>query len=335
MSTKTYSPKQVSPELLTTLTNSFGERVKFNEPLAPYLAYRVGGPADVLVFPEDEAELALIQRLAKDASIPLNIVGEGTNLLVVDEGIRGIVVSLKQSFKQIVEVPNLMSRSSHHTWVQCGGGVLKPDLLKWAIARGLKGLEFSAGVPGTIGGGIFMNAGTKYGCYGDILKTLRIYHFDSGPENLSRDQINFGYRSHQAVRDSIVVHATFELTPGDSEAMQKEVDRIILERESKQPLHLPSCGSTFKNPMGENPTGLSAGRLIEKANLKGTRIGGAEISQKHANFILNHGSATATDIIKLIQLVQKEVKRLFGVELEREVIILGGNSRGETEPKED
>jgi UDP-N-acetylmuramate dehydrogenase len=313
MSTATFS-KELKAEFLAR----FGAYAKIEEPLAPLLAYRVGGPAELLVFPRNEAELVWIADKARAYKVPLTIIGSGTNLLVVDEGIRGIVVSLLHAFQEI----ELIEQSDTAALVRVGGGVGKPAFLEWAITHELTGLEFSSGVPGTIGGGIYMNAGTKYGSYGDILKELRLFDFRSGARTLKRDEVHFGYRHQTAVGDTLVLNALFELKVGDGAAVRQEVDRIIAERAAKQPLDFPSCGSTFKNPEGH-----SAGRLIEKAGLKGTRVGGAEISQKHANFILNLGQAKARDILTLIDLIRRTVKEKFGVDLETEVITLGPQGR--------
>ncbi len=296
---------------------AFAERVRFNEPLAPIVAYRVGGPADILVFPNNESDLNEIKKLSEDEKLPITIIGTGTNLLVRDGGIRGITVSLLHAFKEI-EYVGKTPQNSH--LVRTGGGVGKPELLEWAINQGFAGLEFSAGVPGTIGGGIFMNAGTKYGCYGDILREIRLFDFESGARQLKTEKAQFGYREQKLVKGSLVLWTLFELTTGDGGAIRTEVDRIIAEREAKQPLDYPSCGSTFKNPEG-----LSAGRLIEKTGLKGLQIGGAVISEKHANFILNKGNAKASDILALIEVIKEKVKEQSSVELECEVIILGSS----------
>lgn len=299
----------------TSFKNRFGENVLFHEPLKKHVAYRVGGPADILVFPKNEEDLIWIGQQAQGHSFPLTVIGRGTNLLVRDEGIRGITVSLEKAFKSI----ELLSEEPNgQILVRVGGGVGKPELLEWAIQRGFTGLEFSSGVPGTIGGGIFMNAGTKYGCYGDILKELRLFDFSSGAHTFSRQDFHFGYREQTAVKNQLVLWAIFELKCGDSALIRNEVNRIIQERAEKQPLDFPSCGSTFKNPEG-----YSAGRLIEKAGLKGRTVGGAQISDKHANFILNKGNATAQDILDLIQIAKDTVKSQFGVTLECEVIIVG------------
>jgi len=304
-------------KLASTISKRLSERALFDEPIAPYVAYRVGGPADVLVFPEDEQELSWICELARSSNIPLTTIGTGTNLLVRDEGIRGITISLRKAFQEIRVIQRL---DSGEGLIRCGGGVEKPAFLDWAIKNGWTGLEFSSGVPGTIGGGIFMNAGTKYGCYGDIIERLRLFKFNEGSHEYAKEEIHFGYRQQSLVnKDTLVCWADFRLHPGKSNDIQREVDRIVRERAEKQPLDYPSCGSTFKNPEG-----YSAGRLIEKAGLKGSRVGGAEISTKHANFILNKGSAEAKDILKLIQLIKKEVYSKFGVHLECEVIVVGG-----------
>ncbi len=310
---------RATPEVLAAFTGRFGDFVRFDEKLAPYLAYQIGGPADILVFPRDSADLVWLSDACQRFDLPVTIVGTGTNLLVVDAGIRGVVVSLMHALQQI----EIVERSEERALVKCGAGVKKPNLLEWSIGQSLSGLEFSAGVPGTLGGGIYMNAGTKYGCYADILRELELFDFKHGLRKVSREELYFGYREQTAVGDSLVVSMVLELKSGDRSAVRAEVDRIILERAEKQPLDFPSCGSTFKNP----PEGLSAGRLIERTGLKGTRVGGAEISLKHANFILNKGNAKAKDILTLIDMIKDRVQEQFQVRLECEVIILGDLQR--------
>lgn len=304
-----------SSKIRHAFESALGVRARFNEPLAPYVAYRVGGPADILVFPREESDLVAISELSKQFLLPITIIGTGTNLLVRDEGIRGITVSLKEACLEIEPLETTKS----HTLVRCGGGVLKADLLEWSIKHGLSGLEFSSGVPGTIGGGIFMNAGTKYGCYGDLIREVRLYDFEKGASQFPTNKALFGYREQKVVRKELVVWTTFELKPGDAVAIRNEVNRIIDERAAKQPLDFPSCGSTFKNPEG-----YSAGRLIEKCGLKGLSMGGAQVSEKHANFILNRGGASARDILGLIDIIKDRVKSEFSVQLECEVIVVGG-----------
>lgn len=304
----------ITPSLRKLFSDRFEKNVFFDEPLKNHVAYRVGGPADILVFPQTEEDLIWLGTISQSEKLPITVIGTGTNLLVKDQGIRGVTLSLEKAFKEILVIEN----NSSTTAVRVGGGVTKPAFLNWSISQGLTGLEFSSGVPGTIGGGIFMNAGTKYGSYGDILRELRLFDFTKGPQTFSKHEFHFGYREQTAVKDRLVVWASFELKTGDSKAIETEVNRIIAERAEKQPLDFPSCGSTFKNPPG-----FSAGRLIEKAGLKGLSRGGAQISEKHANFILNKDQATAQDILDLIQIVKETVKKQFGVTLECEVIILG------------
>jgi UDP-N-acetylmuramate dehydrogenase len=291
---------------------AFGAFVRFDEVLAPYVAYQIGGPADILVFPKDAPDLRVLAQLCEKYDLPVTIIGTGTNLLISDEGIRGVVLSLLHAFQGIQPSENGPNR------VHCGAGVTKPALLEWAMQQGLTGLEFSAGVPGTLGGGIFMNAGTKYGCYADILTEVELFDFKNGLRTVPRKELYFGYRE-TAVGDALVVSVEFQLQPGDRGAIRTEVARIIQERAEKQPLDFPSCGSTFKNP----PEGLSAGRLIERAGLKGLKVGAAEISLKHANFILNKGGAKAQDILTLIGIIKQRVQEQFQVKLECEVILLG------------
>ncbi|MCB0403857.1 MAG: UDP-N-acetylmuramate dehydrogenase [Bdellovibrionales bacterium] len=309
------SSSKISPSLRKQFCERFGDRARFDEPLAPHVAYGVGGPADVLVFPKTEDELSWISTTAREYALAITTIGTGTNLLVRDGGIRGVTISIRETFRDV----QILEKKNGHTLVRCGGGVDKPAFLNWAVERGLGGLVFSAGVPGTIGGGIFMNAGTKYGCYGDILTRLRLFDFETGGREYGRNELHFGYRhqSHITPR-TLVAWAEFSLEDSNPVEMRAEVDRIIEERAAKQPLDFPSCGSTFKNPEG-----FSAGRLVEKVGLKGRSIGGAQISTKHANFILNKNHARASDILDLIQIAKTEVYSKFGVQLECEVVVVG------------
>lgn len=318
MQTCSDKPKSVlTPEAAALFRDHFGDRVLFDEKLAPYLAYRIGGPADALVFPKDEVDLEWLRVRARELGIPVTVIGTGTNLLVLDEGIRGIVVSFSRGFREI----EIVDRTDDGVIIRCGAGVEKPVLLEWAIENSYAGLEFSSGVPGTLGGGIFMNAGTKYGCYADILAEFTVFDLESGLKRYGRDEFSFGYRQQNALKNGrFVVSMLFHLKHGDKQALRTEVDRIIAERAEKQPLDFPSCGSTFKNPEG-----FSAGRLIEKAGLKGTRVGGAEISLKHANFFLNKGEASAKDVLSLIDITRRTVLEKFQVELQCEVVVLGGD----------
>ncbi|MBI4403508.1 MAG: UDP-N-acetylmuramate dehydrogenase [Deltaproteobacteria bacterium] len=318
MSTNSSSRNRLLREVLH---NQFSDRVQFDEPLAPYVAYRVGGPADFLVFPHTEKEIAWLCDFSRSHQLGLTVIGEGSNLLISDEGIAGLTLILQGSFQKIttIEHPN-----NGPVIIQCGGSVSKSKLLDWAALNGFAGLEFSAGIPGTVGGGIFMNAGTKYGTYSDVLHSVRIFNFDRGPSEYLKEECQFSYRGQSIVKNGIVIWAKFSLQHGNSEQIRGEIKRVLDERAAKQPLDFPSCGSTFKNPPG-----FSAGRLIEKAGLKGLQVGGAQVSEKHANFILNKGNATAKDIVTLIAMVREKVQRDCGILLECEVILFGGrNAQG-------
>jgi UDP-N-acetylmuramate dehydrogenase len=293
----------------------FSERVFFDEPMRSHVAYGIGGNADALVFPISIQELEMLRKIA-GRSIPITVIGSGTNLLVRDEGIRGITVMVGEAFSKI----EIARSDAGRVWVRCGGGAKKETFLNWCAERGFGGLEFSTGIPGTVGGGIFMNAGTKYGCYAGVLEELVLWNWERGAVTLTGKGLNFGYRTQKSVRENaLVLSAVFVLSSGDPKSIIDEIQRIFAERAAKQPLELPSCGSTFKNPEGH-----SAGRLIERCGLKGLRVGGAEISQKHANFILNKENATASDILTLIDISAHAVKSRFGIELEPEVRVVGG-----------
>lgn len=308
------TPTSSDPRFSARLLEKFPGRVLFDEPMAKHVAWQVGGPAEILIFPDTEEELLWLADEARTRGMAITILGGGTNVLISDQGIQGITLSITRGFQGI----QVIRRNEEATWVQAGAGVAKKELLDWSVENGLSGLEFSSGIPGTVGGGIFMNAGTKYGTYGDIIDQVRIFDFKSGPKAVDKSCISFGYRSQTALRTGVVTSVTFRLNAASSESVAGTIQRIIEERRAKQPLDFPSCGSTFRNPEG-----LSAGRLIEKAGLKGTRIGGAEISLQHANFILNTGTATAEDIENLIQLAKSRVKALCNVDLDCEIIRLG------------
>ncbi len=305
----------VSSLIQSAFVHKLGARVSFGTPLWPYVSYRVGGPADILVFPKNISDLEAVDELAMGHGLTVTLIGQGSNVLVRDEGVRGIVLMMGEFEKKI----QIHRRASEGCVVEVTASTLKQELLEWAISHGLSGLEFSTGIPGTVGGGIFMNAGTKYGSYGDILTSLSVYEFGGGGrKTFQREEISFSYREQDVIKNSAVVSATFQLKEGNVAKMRETVNSILSERAAKQPLHLPSCGSTFKNPPG-----YSAGRLIEASGLKGLRVGGAEISLKHANFILNVEKAKAKDILDLIDIIKETVKEKFQIALECEVIILG------------
>ena len=287
--------------------------VRFNEPMRPHTSFRIGGPADAYVEPTDVESLRLLMARAYDAKIPVFVMG-GTNLLVRDGGIQGIVVRLVK-FTGIREVePGL---------VYAEGGVGMPSLLKFTMQRGLSGLEFAAGIPGTLAGCVVMNAGTPLGEMKNVVKKIRLVTHAGELSELSGDSAGFSYRRSR-LPQAVVVGAWLALNKGKKSEIESTVKGLLRRRKATQPIEIPNAGCIFKNPPEE-----SAGRLIEAAGLKGARIGDAEVSAKHANFIVNRGKATAEEILALIRLVGRTVADKSGVLLELEVQIVG---RAERQP---
>ena len=297
--------------LLNTLRKLAPDRVLENAPMSRYTTFRVGGPADVLFFPASVEELQEALAAAKAKGIPVCLIGNGSNLIVRDGGIRGLVIALGEPFSELrVE--------GAQVWAQAGARL--SAVAAAAQRAGLAGLEFASGIPGTLGGGCAMNAGAYGGELKDVLVWADVL-LDGELHRLSRDEMEMGYRSTMPLRrGAIVVAACFELRRDDPEAIQERMRDLANRRREKQPLNLPSAGSTFKRPEGH-----FAGALIEQCGLKGCTIGGAQVSQKHAGFIVNVGEATAADILNLIEHVQRVVRAQTGVHLETEVRVLGEN----------
>ncbi|MCC7193315.1 MAG: UDP-N-acetylmuramate dehydrogenase [Phycisphaeraceae bacterium] len=284
-----------------------------NVPLAPWTWYRVGGPARVLAQPSSVEQLAAIAARANEAGVPTYVLGGGANLLVSDAGVDGLVIQLSDpAFKQVKIEGNIATLGAG-----CDLFKVIPEISK----AGLGGLEVLAGIPGTIGGAVRMNAG---GIYGDIGKTIRrvkvmdstghVYHRD-------RDDLIFSYRkSNIAAR--YIIEVEFELIPDDPNALVRRFKEIFLYKKNSQPMGDNSAGCAFKNPTPvEGGEKLSAGKLIDQAGLKGFRIGGAEISSQHANFVIAHPGATAADLLAVMEHAQKRVLEVHGIRLEREVVV--------------
>lgn len=297
--------------LLNTLRKLAPDRVLENAPMSRYTTFRVGGLADVLFLPASVEELQQALAAAKAQGIPVCLIGNGSNLIVRDGGIRGLVIVLGEPFSE-VRVEGMQ------VWAQAGARL--SAVAAAAQRAGLAGLEFASGIPGTLGGGCAMNAGAYGGELKDVLLWADVL-LDGELRRLSRDEMEMGYRSTMPLRrGAIVVSACFELRRDDPEAIQERMRDLANRRREKQPLNLPSAGSTFKRPEGH-----FAGALIEQCKLKGCRIGGAQVSEKHAGFIVNVGEATAADILNLIEHVQRVVQAQTGVHLETEVRVLGEN----------
>lgn len=285
------------------------KQIACDEYLKNHTYTKLGGKADFFVTPADYKQVQNIVKFCSSINIPLTLIGNGSNLIVRDGGIRGVVLSLE----------NLNKITTDGTKVIAQSGASIIDTSKEALNSHLTGLEFACGIPGSVGGAVFMNAGAYGGEIQDILESCLVVNKDGEIVKRNAEDLNLGYR-HSSISENgdIVLEATFQLKEGNYDEIKAVMDDLTFKRESKQPLEYPSCGSVFKRPPG-----YFAGKLIQDSGLQGTRIGGAEVSKKHAGFIVNIDNATATEYISLIEYVQKTVKEKFGVFLEREVRIIG------------
>ncbi|WP_375164554.1 UDP-N-acetylmuramate dehydrogenase [Domibacillus sp.] len=278
-------------------------------PLYKHTYTKTGGVADVFIKPKHIDDLQTVIHYAKEHALPLTILGNGSNVLVRDKGLRGIVIALEY-FDQI---------HVDGTTITAGSGAKIIDVSRTALDHHLTGLEFACGIPGSVGGALVMNAGAYGGETSTVLRKATVLSYDGDLITLGKDDFHFGYRkSIFTEKDYIILEAVFELKPGRFEEIKEAMDTFTALRESKQPLEYPSCGSVFKRPAG-----YFAGKLIQDSGLQGTRIGGAEISKKHAGFIVNVDGASSTDYLNLIRYAQDRVREKFGVELETEVKIIG------------
>ncbi|MCA0971698.1 UDP-N-acetylmuramate dehydrogenase [Halobacillus litoralis] len=285
------------------------ENVKVDEMLKDHLYTKLGGKADFFITPTSYEEVQHVVKLAKEDHIPFTLLGNGSNLIIRDGGIRGIVINLKHL--------NQITCDGHSVVAQSGSRII--DASRYALRQNLSGLEFACGIPGTVGGALYMNAGAYGGEVKDVLDHALVVDRDGNLVKREASELDLDYRtSNIPERGDIVVEATFHLKPASFEEIKAVMDDLTHKRESKQPLEYPSCGSVFKRPPG-----YFAGKLIQDSDLQGTNIGGAEVSTKHAGFIVNKDDATTSDYISLIEHVQKTVREKFGVELEREVRIIG------------
>ena len=282
-----------------------------NAPMKDHTSFRAGGSADILVTAADEDELCAILKLLSGENYPHMIIGNGTNILVKDGGYRGAMIKLGQGFKMI---------SREGTALSAGAAVLLSSVAKTAMQEGLGGVEFASGIPGSIGGAVFMNAGAYNGEISDILESVRLIAPDgSSVTEKTVDQLEMGYRKTAVQKTGeIVSRVRLKLQERDREEIKEKIADYTARRNAKQPVTLPSAGSFFKRPEGH-----FAGRLIEESDLKGVTVGGAQVSPLHAGFIVNIGDATATDILQLMSIVQAKVMDRFGVMLEPEVRIIG------------
>ena len=310
-------------ERLKQALSAAGIAYKENEPLSAHCTFRIGGPADVFILPENEAQLCAAIKLAKEANVKYYLLGNGSNILFEDAGYRGAVinVSAMKSAIGILESICFPGKDPALTYdaVVVGADKMLSSLCMTALENSLTGLEFAYGIPGTVGGAVYMNAGAYGGEMKDVLINSEYVSPDGTSGELDNEAMQLSYR-HSAYEDSglVITAASVRLTPGDQEQIKNTMHDIISRRRDKQPLEYPSAGSTFKRPEGH-----FAGALIEQCGLKGVSVGGAQVSEKHAGFIINRGGATASDILSLIKHVQARVKAQTGVSLETEIRLIG------------
>ncbi len=294
-------------------------KVKLNEPLEKHTTFGVGGAADFFIQPKDRPDLKLLLNLLKRGKMPFLLIGSGSNLLVLDKGVRRVVISLDYPcFKKVL---------CRDAIVEAGSGVLLSSLIRFSCQKGLSGTEFLSGIPGTVGGALVMNAGVsekssaqggKTRSIADLVKDVTVMDRRGNVKTLQRKQISFGYRK-SSLRQYIILSSRFRLIRESKRQIEERIKRYIGYRSSTQEACWRSAGCVFKNPAND-----SAGRLIDLCGLKGERIGDACISKAHANFIFNAGKAKAGDILKLMAFIRKKVKAKFGIELEPEIMIWQG-----------
>lgn len=284
--------------------------VKLNEPLMNHTSLKIGGPADIFCIPNDIEELMKIISISQKFNIPFWVIGNGTNLLVLDKGVRGIVIKLGKGFKKMIFFDKI---------VKVGSGVSLLYLGRITLNRGLSGLEFACNIPGTLGGAIINNASFNGNCMADIVQSVTFLTKEKKIESVPPPGLNFKYRECNLKDKSVIIlEVTLQLKEGNKEKIESIIKEYIKIREVKQPLDKLSAGSIFKNPPG-----YYAGELIEKIGAKGLSQGKASVSNKHANFIINNGNATARDVLYLIEEIEKRVRKAFNIELNREIQILG------------
>lgn len=301
----------IGPAAREALVRCLAERVEFDVPLSRHTSLRIGGPADALATPADRAELARVLAVCAEHALPTTILGGGFNVLVLEGGLRGVVIRLRKLRRIERIADDLLSVEA---------GASHATITRYCVEQGLSGLEFGAGIPGTLGGWIAMNAGIGVRELKDVVREIDVLdRHGRASAAIPRAALDFRYRELASLEPgSVIVGARLEVTPSDRARVAAEVDRLLAQRHATQPIDQPSCGSVFRNPPGDH-----AGRLIEAAGLKGARAGAAEISPVHANFIVNHADAKASDVLCLIARARSEVAARMGIRLETEVKILG------------
>ena len=301
----------MSDEIVTRLINITGkDNVRINEPMKNHTTFKIGGPAQYYVTPESVTQIQEVVSLCRDMNIPLHVIGNGSNILVGDDGVDGVVLALFNTFSDYEIKDNVIT-------AQAGMSLIKLAVI--ALREGLTGLEFASGIPGSVGGAVYMNAGAYDGQMKDVVTSVTVLDEAGNIRILGRDELDMGYRtSAVAKHNMIVLQVIIELKAGDKEQIKDRMNQLSELRKQKQPLEYPSAGSTFKRPEG-----YFAGKLIADAGLKGYSIGGAAVSEKHAGFVVNMGGATAKDVGELTDYIKKRIIEQFGVTLELEIKKIG------------
>lgn len=301
------------PEWRRKLRGLAKGKVLFDECMDRHTSIGVGGRADAVAFPESAAELGRLVALLHAEGIPVFFVGNGTNLIVRDDGFRGVIVVTKG-----LRSVRLEPRGEGRAAIRAEAGASLAEVVALSAREGLTGMEFCAGIPGSVGGGIRMNAGAYGSEMKDVLESVDLLNGEGNIKSCGRSALQFEYRSLALPEGACVLGGVFDLARGDREAVERRIREILRTRSGKHPLQYRSAGSVFKNPKG-----MPAGRIIDEAGLKGLTLGGARVSEMHGNFIVNLGSATSKDIIGLIELVREKVREKRGIDLEPEVKIIG------------
>ena len=290
--------------------NEIGCEYLKNEPMSRHTTFKIGGAADLFAMPSSADMAVKLQQKCRETGTPLTVIGRGSNLLVADEGIEGCVICIGPKMSEI---------RNENGYLVCSAGTSLAELCRYALEHSLAGLEFAYGIPGSVGGAIYMNAGAYGGEMKDVVAFVRHVTHEGEWQERSISELNFGYRRSVYVgRDDLIVEAGFKLEEGDPTAIREKMEELVGRRKDKQPLEYPSAGSVFKRPEG-----AFAGALIENCGLKGENVGGAMVSPKHAGFIVNTGGATCADVENLVGLIQKTVKTETGYDLEWEIKRIG------------
>lgn len=301
----------ISNAMLETIQNYVpAVNIHLQEPMAQHTTFRVGGPAECLIEMENAVQVGKLLRYLRQVEYPFTVVGNGSNLLVSDKGYQGIVMLIGKKMSDITVDGNMIRAQAGASMAQAAAAALK---------NGLTGLEFASGIPGTLGGGVVMNAGAYGGELAQVVREVQVVGENGEEMCLDNETMEFGYRRSILRRKPfIVTEVVMQLQPGNTDEIKAKMEELAAKRREKQPLEFPSAGSTFKRPEG-----YFAGELIMKAGMRGFQVGGARVSDKHCGFVVNMGNATSADIMDVICEVQARVKECFGVELEPEVVSLG------------